>query len=109
MSVRFRKGSEAFDAEVCWQGLNILGHAQIIELFIGSKCGGHGECGADRIRLAAEDQKKVNAPTSVETKFLSTADLEAGIRIACQCFPNSDDLQLDVFLDNLKVPSSPLA
>jgi ferredoxin len=96
MSVKFLRKSEILDSEVCWQGLNLLGHAQMIELFIGSKCGGHGECGADRVRLRPEDQAKVNAPGAVEKSFLSAEELASGVRIACQCFPNEDGLSIQV-------------
>jgi len=109
MSVKFLRKTEIFDSEVCWQGLNLLGHAQMIELFLGSKCGGHGECGADRIRLCPDDQKKVNPPNAIEREFLSEAELTSGLRIACQCFPNEDGLMIEASLDDLRVLSSPQA
>ena len=99
MSVKFIKNSSTFDSEICWKGLNLLGHAQMIELFIGSKCGGHAECGADRIRLCPEDQKKVNLPQEAELALLTKVDLARGFRIACQCFPNQDDLEIEVILE----------
>jgi ferredoxin len=100
MAVRFLRDQEIFDVGDCLQGLNLLGHAQMIELFIGSKCGGHGECGGDRIRIKHDDQRKVNAPTEIEKKFLSRHEIERGMRIACQCFPNEDGLAMDVFLSS---------
>ena len=76
VSVKFYKKNDIFDAELCMQGLNLLGHAQLIDLSVGSQCGGHGICGADRIRLKARDAKKVSAPTKIEKMHLTPEELE---------------------------------
>ena len=94
MSVRFQKKDQIFDSELCMRGLNLLGHAQMIELEIGSQCGGFGKCAADRVILAPEEQKKVNPPTEVETHHLSKEELVQGLRLACQCFPNEDGMSI---------------
>ncbi len=94
MSVRFQKKEEVFDTDLCMRGLNLLGHAQMIELEIGSSCGGYGRCGADRVFLSPEEQKKVNPPTDIEQHQLSKAELDQGLRLACQCFPNEDGLSI---------------
>lgn len=74
-----------FETE-CVTSLNILAHAQILEIDLGSKCGGHGICGADRIRISGTGLSK---PNSKEDEHLSQAELKAGIRLACQCFIDS--------------------
>lgn len=65
--------------------LNLLAHAQMIELEIGSECGGHGHCGGDRVRLARG--ARVSAPSPEEREHLSAEELAQGWRLACQCFP----------------------
>ena len=70
--------------------LNLLGHAQVSELDIGSRCGGHGICGGDRIRIAAEIQSRfLSAPTEHELELLDEDERRAGWRLACQCFPDA--------------------
>jgi len=98
MSVQFVKSDEIKDSGLCMKGLNLLGHAQMIELFIGSACGGHGKCGKDRVILAPEDQARVNPPTAIEKAHLTSVELAMGMRLACQCFPDRDGLILRVRL-----------
>lgn len=74
-----------------WCDLNILGHAQLEERDIGSRCGGHGICGGDRVQLLEGDPKLLSGITAEERKHLSEEELGAGFRLACQCFPNSKD------------------
>ena len=69
--------------------LNLLAHAQSIELGIGSQCGGHGICGKDRIQVRPEDLKFLSPPTEIEIGHLSEAELKSGLRLACQCFPDA--------------------
>lgn len=75
--------------------LNLLAHAQLEELDVGSICGGHGICGGDRI-LVTVSAGKVSGPTAAERERLSQSDLEAGIRLACQCFPETPDTDLKI-------------
>ena len=70
--------------------LNLLAHAQLIELEIGSQCGGFGKCAGDRVFLAESDRQKVNPPTEAELHWLTPGQLASGMRLACQCFPNQD-------------------
>ena len=72
------------------RGLNILGHAQLQELDLGSECGGHGVCGKDRVRIDEKERHLFSPPTEVEKSHLSTQELEAGVRLACQCYPRAD-------------------
>jgi ferredoxin len=95
MSVQFLKKDKRYDTEECSRDLNLLAHAQMIELSIGSECGGHGRCGADRVILSKESLSKVNPPTAIEKHHLSDAELKQGMRLACQCFPNENGLLID--------------
>lgn len=94
MSVVFVRGGIEFDSELCLRGLNLLAHAQMIELPTGSRCGGHGKCGADRILLDPESQKRVNPPSPIERHQLSPDELARGIRLACQTFPGAEGLPI---------------
>ena len=98
MSVVFIRGAEEFDSGIAMQGLNLLAHAQMIELSLGSECGGHGKCGKDRVRILPEDRSKTSPVTAIERVHLRPEDLEAGMRLGCQCFPVSDGISLRVFL-----------
>jgi ferredoxin len=75
--------------------LNLLGHAQSIELEVGSRCGGHGVCGGDRIRIHSS-LLPLSEVTDAERRHLTAAELEAGYRLACQCFPSDPALSLRV-------------
>jgi ferredoxin len=96
MSVIFVRQGVRLDSEICHPGLNLLGHAQMIELGLGSECGGHGKCGRDRVLLEASELDQVNAPTAIERAHLKPEELKAGYRLACQCFPNAEGLSLSV-------------
>jgi ferredoxin len=71
-------------------GLNLLGHAQLEELNIGSKCGGHGKCGADRV-CVTEGTGHLSAPSEPEIRLLGHEAISGGVRLACQTFPNNED------------------
>lgn len=82
--------------------LNLLAHAQSIELDIGSRCGGHGICGGDRIRIVSEaDRMKLSALTEHEREHLSQDEIKNGFRLACQCFPDAFSLDLSVEFDSI--------
>jgi ferredoxin len=100
-SVRFtdRQGV-VHDTGLCERNLNLLAHAQAIELPIGSRCGGHGICGGDRVRLAPEAATGFSPVTDAEREHLSPEELDAGWRLACQCFPNKTDLNIQVLAPN---------
>lgn len=79
------------------RNLNLLGHAQLEEVPTGSRCGGHGICGGDLIRIADETMREILSPiTEDERKRLTQSQLDAGIRLACQCYPNLDEFELTV-------------
>ena len=50
-------------------------------------CGGAGVCGKCRVRCMAG---QLAPPTASERAALSTAELEAGYRLACQAIPDPD-------------------
>ena len=96
MSVKFIKNGQIYDSGDCIRNLNLLAHSQLIELFIGSECGGHGRCGLDRVQVSPEDFQKINRPTAIEKAHLSAEQLDGGLRLACQAFPEADDLEIRV-------------
>ena len=103
MSVHFQNGVSGpdHDAGFCERNLNLLAHAQSLELDIGSLCGGHGICGGDRIRLNSAQQKLVSPPTEAERERLSAEELALGFRLACQCFPekNNTEIRAEYFIN----------
>jgi ferredoxin len=95
MSVVFEKPDGSLhSAEFCERNLNLLAHAQAIELDIGSLCGGHGVCGGDRVQLVAARPGEVSPVTDSEKEHLSDDELRNGWRLACQCFPESSGLDV---------------
>jgi ferredoxin len=95
VSFRLKDGSER-KVGFCEPNLNLLAHAQSIELDIGSECGGHGICGKDRIRLdpAGPTSRAVSPVSQEERRHLSPAELAQGWRLGCQCFPDSADQEV---------------
>jgi ferredoxin len=96
MPIRFLRPSGNAELPETLRGLNLLGHAQLEELDIGSRCGGHGICGGDRVKVRVSDFAKLSPPTEAERKHLSAAQLREGWRLACQCWPSDDGAQLEV-------------
>lgn len=100
-SVRFvRQGSVEGVADFCDENLNLLAHAQSIELDIGSRCGGHGVCGGDLVRVPGALRQELSDVTEEEKKHLSDLQISQGFRLACQCFPNRaiEDLTVEFSL-----------
>jgi 2Fe-2S ferredoxin len=91
MSIRFKSHDTGF----CDKNLNLLAHAQSIELDIGSECGGHGICGRDRVRI--EPGADLSPVTEAEREHLTPEELAQGWRLACQCFPEQSGLELTIF------------
>jgi len=79
----------------CYRNLNLLAHAQMEELDIGSRCGGYGECGGDRVRISG-GAAFLSQVTDAEREHLSASELEQGYRLACQCFPERDDVEIQI-------------
>ncbi len=93
------EGSAECQVEFIEPNLNLLAHAQTLELEIGSRCGGHGKCGGDRIRVLPDSLGRLSELTEPEKRLLSTDEIEKGYRLACQCFPNDaeGDLKVEIF------------
>ncbi len=78
------------------RNLNLLAHAQCEEATLGSRCGGHGKCAGDRVRVSVADPVSLSPPTEAERRLFSPSDLAAGVRLACQCLPESADIDSEV-------------
>lgn len=90
MPVCFILNSKKYFCEY-YPGLNVLGHAQTLELKTGSECGGHGVCGKDLFHINPEQQKlHLSLPTSIESKLLGSKKLEQGLRLGCQTYINKE-------------------
>lgn len=85
----------------CFRNLNLLAHAQIEEMEIGSRCGGHGICGGDRVKIIS-NAADLSPLTSDEKIQLSIKEITEGWRLACQCWPNKDDLNIQIAVPNFK-------
>ncbi|MBU6375613.1 MAG: hypothetical protein KGQ59_06420 [Bdellovibrionales bacterium] len=83
---------QCFPSDFCEPQLNILAHAQSIEFNLGSRCGGHGICGGDKIQSTLEPLQRaqlLSRVTDRELEHLTPAEIESGWRLACQCFPEA--------------------
>jgi ferredoxin len=94
MTVHFKLPEKAIDVP-CYRYLNLLAHAQLEELEIGSRCGGHGICGGDRVQVEAPADA-VSPPTEAEREHLGEELIAQGWRLACQCYPSADDFSIRV-------------
>jgi len=97
--LEFVKPEGRFRVDFCEPQLNLLAHAQAIELDIGSRCGGHGICGGDRVRIALPDEERarqLSRITEDEREHLSEEELASGWRLACQCFPQPGTASLTI-------------
>jgi len=92
---------QVFDSGECEPQLNLLAHAQLIELSIGSECGGHGKCGKDRIVIPVESAKNFSQVNSVERGLLSPEEISRGVRLACQCFPEKSNQTVTISVQKL--------
>ncbi len=81
--------------DFCDRQLNLLAHAQAEELALGSRCGGHGVCGGDRVRVCASDGP-LSPVTEAERTHLTADELALGWRLACQCWPERDALAIEL-------------
>lgn len=71
----------------CPNGVSLLDCARQLGADLVSLCGGAGTCGRCRVQILAG---QMSEPTSREAAFLSTQELAAGYRLACQTIPLSD-------------------
>lgn len=91
--VFFASDGNALARVDCSRNFNLLAHAQMEELEIGSRCGGHGVCGGDRVRVL-EGSADLSPLTEAERSHLSTAEISQGFRLACQSFPQRDGARI---------------
>lgn len=108
MTVKFISPErEICDTGIGERNLNLLAHAQAVELEIGSRCGGHGICGGDRVRIPSLSDRTGFSPlTEVERRHLTPEQVAQGWRLACQCFPDQEApdvvVEFDVEFDKVK-------
>ena len=95
MAIHFVKKGERVLSVPCHKQLNLLAHAQMEGLHIGSECGGHGVCGKDILRIRPEDKAHFSPPTAAEKKHMGEG-VDEGWRMGCQTYPASDDLDVEV-------------
>ena len=81
----------------CYSQLNLLAHAQMEELDIGSRCGGHGLCGGDKV-LIQSDLSELSPVTEREKEFLTASEIAQGWRLGCQCWPVQDGGEIAILL-----------
>ena len=99
-----RRSGKKAATDFCEPHLNLLAHAQALEISIGSRCGGHGVCGGDIVRpwvlvegLSPDQVTQALSPvTEAEKRLLTPEQIDEGYRLACQCYPNNKDLSLRV-------------
>ena len=94
--MKFLTEAATLDCGFTDQKLNVLAHAQAIELEIGSRCGGHGICGGDRVLVSAEMAHLLSPVTDIEREHLSAGKIARGWRLACQCFPQASGSEIVV-------------
>ena len=99
MSITFKKKNVLVLEVACHSKLNLLAHAQLEELDLGSRCGGFGECGGDRIQIRG-GAAAVNPVTELEREHLSAAEISEGFRLACQCYPDQNDAVIEISLES---------
>ena len=92
MSVVFRIMEKNLSVQ-CFRNLNLLAHAQTEEINVGSQCGGHGKCGGDRV-LIIQGADRLSSLTELEKKHLSPEEICAGVRLACQAWPEDDNITI---------------
>ncbi len=68
-------------------GTTLLAAAQSAGVYVENTCGGRGTCGKCRIKITSAIMPPT---TSEERKFLSSDDINAGWRLACDVAINSD-------------------
>ncbi len=81
-------------------GSSLLAAAQRAGVELVSLCGGIGACDSCKVRLVAGELSEL---TLTETAELTKAEIDAGLRLACQAFPMSD-IKLDIPPESLTTP-----
>ncbi len=81
-------------------GSSLLTAAQSAGVELVSLCGGIGACDSCKVRLI---EGELSEPTLTEAAELTEAELDSGMRLACQAFPRSD-IKLDIPPESLSTP-----
>ncbi|MGB9876540.1 MAG: ASKHA domain-containing protein [bacterium] len=68
------------------RGKSILEAAHKAGILIDAPCGGKGLCGKCKVKIRGDDLPL----SAIETKLLKPKEIEEGIRLACQFFPQTD-------------------
>jgi ferredoxin len=95
MAVTFTKNKQTTQVQ-CFRILNLLAHAQMEEIDLGSQCGGHGICGKDRILVNSTGSNDISPFTDAEKEHLTSEELQSGWRLGCQSWPQADNLEICV-------------
>lgn len=69
------------------KGQNLLEALSKGGIWIDAPCGGKGICGKCKVRVTADQHLP---PTGTELKFLTPKEIEEGIRLACQFYPQKE-------------------
>ena len=89
MAVRFGSSVEV----TCYRNLNLLAHAQMEEVDVGSQCGGFGVCGGDRVKVVC-GRESLSPLSEAEREHLNPEEIASGFRLACQAFPQEDGVEI---------------
>jgi uncharacterized 2Fe-2S/4Fe-4S cluster protein (DUF4445 family) len=81
-------------------GESLLDAARVAGVDLVSLCGGEGWCGGCAVRLLSG---ATTSPTAAEIDALGVAQIESGLRLACQTIPQSD-VKVDIPPDSLTAP-----
>jgi Na+-transporting NADH:ubiquinone oxidoreductase subunit NqrF len=95
MPVTFTKNKHTTQVP-CFRILNLLAHAQMEEIDLGSQCGGHGICGKDRILVKSARADNISSFTEAEKEHLTAEELQSGWRLGCQSWPQADHLEINI-------------
>ena len=71
----------------CQSSQSLLDCARQLDVGLASVCGGQGTCYSCKLQVLSG---AVSEPTSIEKEALSSQELEASYRLACQTYPQSD-------------------
>jgi len=97
MPIEFYIDKKPIICETLFEKLNLLAHAQLAELDIGSQCGGHCICGNDILEILNSDQAILNSPSPEEVAHLKRAKKSAPqFRLACQTYPDTTNQLIQV-------------
>jgi ferredoxin len=92
---RFEKGGEV--VVEAYSQLNLLGHAQIAERSLQSRCGGQCECSTCRVVLVSG---RLSAMRPGERELLGRVGVkDPRVRLACQSFPEIDESEDDIVIE----------